>query len=74
MWDLIDGGSLTEAVLWRASVILAVEVIISLLFRRENLQILLLGTSALNIFVIRSSTELYDVIGCYLVSTIDYYE
>ena len=27
MWDLIDGGSLTEAVLWRASVILAVEVI-----------------------------------------------
>uniref|UniRef100_A0A1I7X4F4 Transmembrane protein n=1 Tax=Heterorhabditis bacteriophora TaxID=37862 RepID=A0A1I7X4F4_HETBA len=54
MWDVLDGQSLTAESLAKASVIVAVEV-------------LLLGTSLLNICVIFTTADLYDVIGCYLV-------
>ncbi|CAI4227357.1 unnamed protein product [Auanema sp. JU1783] len=55
MWHLVDGRSLTSEALAKAAVIVAVEV-------------LLLGSSLLNICVISTTTELYDVIGCYLIS------
>lgn len=55
MWDVLDGRSLTAEALARAAVVVAVEV-------------LLLGTSFLNICVIFTTADLYDVIGCYLVS------
>ncbi|PIO68771.1 hypothetical protein TELCIR_09429 [Teladorsagia circumcincta] len=53
MWDVLDGRSLTAEALARAAVVVAVEV-------------LLLGTSFLNICVIFTTADLYDVIGCYL--------
>ncbi|KIH65618.1 hypothetical protein ANCDUO_04059 [Ancylostoma duodenale] len=55
MWDVLDGRSLTAEALARAAIVVAVEV-------------LLLGTSFLNICVIFTTADLYDVIGCYLVS------
>ncbi|WKY15242.1 hypothetical protein Q1695_000600 [Nippostrongylus brasiliensis] len=56
MWgDVLDGRSLTAEALARAAVVVAVEV-------------LLLGTSFLNICVIFTTADLYDVIGCYLIS------
>ncbi|VDK54803.1 unnamed protein product [Cylicostephanus goldi] len=55
MWDVLDGRSLTAEALARAAIVVAVEV-------------LLLGTSFLNICVILTTADLYDVIGCYLVS------
>ncbi|KAK6761135.1 hypothetical protein RB195_022268 [Necator americanus] len=55
MWDALDGRSLTAEALARAAIVVAVEV-------------LLLGTSFLNICVIFTTADLYDVIGCYLIS------
>ncbi|KAJ1360989.1 hypothetical protein KIN20_020131 [Parelaphostrongylus tenuis] len=52
---MLDGRSLTAEALARAAVVVAVEV-------------LLLGTSFLNICVIFTTADLYDVIGCYLIS------
>ncbi|CAB3410171.1 unnamed protein product [Caenorhabditis bovis] len=55
MWPLVDVRSLTAESLARASLILAVDL-------------LLIVTSILNISVIAFTPDLYDVIGCYLIS------
>lgn len=51
---MLDASQLTADALARSAVVVAVEL-------------LLLGTSLLSICVIRTTDELYDVIGCYLV-------
>ncbi|UMM43624.1 hypothetical protein L5515_019057 [Caenorhabditis briggsae] len=55
MWPPVDVRSLTAESLGRASLILAVDL-------------LLLVTSILNIFIIAFTPDLSDVIGCYLIS------